>query len=434
MSERALSEGSGNSSGQSAEPLMDLVRRLYPICRSITGDGVRQTLDIISESMPLDVREVESGSAAFDWTVPNEWNIRDAFIADLSGNRIVDFRDSSLHVVSYSVPVDATMSRSELDSHLYSLPDHPDRIPYRTSYYEPHWGFCLTQNQRDSLTDDKYRVVIDSSLEPGSLTYAECVLPGDSEDEILLYTHICHPSLCNDNLSGIAVMVALAKALDSRRRRFSYRLVFAPGTIGSIVWLSRNRENLGRIRCGLVLGLLGDDAAFTYKQTRDTAHEINAIAEYVLARDSRNRIMPFEPYGYDERQFGSPGIGLAVGRLTRSTNGAYNEYHSSADNVGLLSEARLQESVDTVLEILEIVEENRCYTNQEPFCEPQLGRRGLYRSTGGVELKDRESAMLWLLNQSDGTRSLLDIAGKSNLDFRTLVAVAEELERAKLLA
>ncbi len=419
----------------SAQPMMPLIHQLYPLCRSITGDGVRETLEIVSQRLPLDVHEVPSGTRVFDWQVPDEWTIRDAFIEDTTGKRVIDFNEHNLHVLNYSAPVDAMLSRTELDEHLHSVPEHPDWIPYRTSYYARNWGFCLSQRQRDALQDSDYRVRIDSSLAPGSLTYAECVVPGSSTREVVLYTHICHPSLCNDNLSGIAVTAALGAALRERSTlRYTYRLVFAPGTIGSITWLSRNQAELDRIAHGLVLGLLGDDAPHTYKGTRSGGAEIDRVAAYVLNRRSQsNRIVDFSPYGYDERQFGSPGIDLPVGRLTRSVNGGYPEYHTSADDLDLVSEERLQESLDLAMEIVDCLEQNRYYRNLEPYCEPQLGKRGLYRDTGGDGIADRESAMLWLLNQSDGGASVLDIAERSGLSMRALAQVAEQLVDAGLL-
>lgn len=419
----------------SGSPMMDLVRKLYPMCRSITGSGTRATIAALQEWIPLQVYEVPSGTEVFDWTVPKEWNIRDAFIADVEGNRVVDFRNSNLHVLNYSIPVRARVSRETLQEHLYSLPEQPDLIPYRTSYYSERWGFCVSERQRNLLTDDEYEVCIDSSLTDGSLSYAEAVFPGDSQNEVLFYTHICHPSLCNDNLSGIAVAAGVGRWLAQREeRRYTYRLVFGPGTIGSITWLSRNRARLDSIAHGLVLGLLGDKAPHTYKKTRSGDAKIDQIVEYVLEKSGGPyRIRGFSPYGYDERQFGSPGIALPVGRLTRSENGEYPEYHTSADNLDMVAEDRLQESLRLVCEVINILENDRRYRNLEPYCEPQLGRRGLYRSTGGADIGDRESAMLWLLNRSDGASSLLDIALESNVDFASLVAVAEDLKNARLL-
>ena len=390
---------------------------------------------LVSEWLPLDLYEVPSGTEVFDWQVPNEWNIRDAYIETMDGERIVDFRDHNLHVLNYSSPVDDVVTRAELEDHLHAIPEHPDWIPYRTSYYSENWGFCLTQRQRDGMTEPRYRVKIDSDLKPGNLTYGECYIPGRSEKEVLIYTHVCHPSLCNDNLAGIAVTTALGDQLRQRtNNRFSYRLVFGPGTIGSITWLSRNKANLGKIAHGLVLGLLGNDAPHTYKKSRSGSTEIDEIASYVLGRHSEeNSILDFGPYGYDERQFNSPGINLPMGRLTRSVNSGYPQYHTSADDLSIVNESRLQESLDLVIEILETVEENRHYVNMSPYCEPQLGKRGLYHGTGGTQIADRESAMLWLLNQADGDNSLLDIAVRSGVDFASLTQVAAELLAADLL-
>ncbi|WP_405234364.1 DUF4910 domain-containing protein [Lentisalinibacter salinarum] len=416
--------------------LLPLVEALYPICRSITGDGVRRTFDILGDWLPLKVTEVPSGTKVFDWIVPDEWNIREAWIEDTEGRRIVDFRDSNLHVLNYSVPVDMVVDRTTLDGHLFSIPEHPDWIPYRTSYYAEQWGFCVPHRLRESLADGYYRVHVDADRSPGSLTYAECFIPGELDSEILLYTHTCHPSLCNDNLSGIAVAAAVgARLISAGRRRYSVRIVFGPGTIGSIVWLSQHREQLARIAHGFVVGLLGDDAPFAWKRSRAGSAEVDRVADYVLNRRSTdNRIVDFSPYGYDERQFGSPGINLPVGRLTRSANGEYPEYHSSADNLDIVTEDRLAESVEVVTEILQTLDRNRYLSNTEPYCEPQLGRRGLYRNTGGTGIPDRESAMLWLLNQCDGHNSLLDIAVRSGIDFDALAATAVELCDSGLLA
>ena len=418
------------------QPLMPLVKALYPICRSITGDGVRQTFDIIREWLPLEVSEVPSGTRAFDWIVPDEWNIREAWIEDLEGRRIVDFQNSNLHVLNYSIPIDAKVDRATLDEHLYSIPEHPEWIPYRTTYYAEQWGFCVPHRLRESLTDSHYRVRIDADRSPGSLTYAECVVQGELESEILIYTHTCHPSLCNDNLSGIAVAAAVgASLLSGDRPRHTVRLVFGPGAIGSIVWLSRNRERLGRIAQGMVIGLLGDDAPFTWKSSRCGTAEVDKVAKYILARHSAdNGLLEFSPYGYDERQFGSPGIDLPIGRLTRSVNDGFPEYHSSADNLNIVSEEKLAESVEVVMEIIQTLDRNQYLVNQEPFCEPQLGRRGLYRNTGGSGIPERESAMLWLLNQCDGSHSLLDVAERSGVAFNSIVATAAELIDAGLLA
>jgi aminopeptidase-like protein len=413
-----------------------LVRELYPLCRSITGDGVRQTLQILARYAPLQVEEVPSGTPVLDWSVPLEWNIVDAWIKDANGKRVVDLGASNLHVVSYSVPVRACLTLHELRPRLHTLPDRPDWIPYRTSYYREEWGFCLTQRQLDALPDGEYEVCIDSSLAPGHLTYGEVVVPGDSDDEILLSTHVCHPSLCDDNLSAIAVSIFLARHLASAgRRRYALRFLFAPGTIGSITWLAQKREHAPRIRHGLTLVCLGDDRGFTYKRTLDGRAEIDRAVEHVL-RDSgaEHYVIDFFPYGYDERQFNSPGFRLPVGSLMRGRHGQFPEYHTSADNPEFVSAAQMAEAFETILRVLEVLEGNRTYRNLTPFGEPQLGRRGLYRALGGDSLPNLELAMLWVLNLSDGRHSLLDVAERSSLGFPAIRRAADLLLAHDLLA
>jgi len=414
--------------------MYELIRRLFPLCRSITGDGVRETLRIIGEQIPLDVHEVASGTKVFDWIVPREWNIRDAYIKDAQGNRVVDFRANNLHVVSYSSPVQKTMRLVDLQPHLHSLPDQPDLIPYKTSYYDEAWGFCLSHRQRQGLSDAAYDVVIDSTLSDGSRTYGECLLPGAADDEVLIYTHTCHPSLANDNLAGIAVCVFLARLLASAKRRYSYRFVFAPGTIGSLVWLSRNQHRLSRIRHGLVAVLLGDSGSMRYKQSRRGDAEIDRAMLHALKHSGvPYQLEAFSPYGYDERQFGSPGFDLPVGRLSRSPNGGYPEYHTSADNLAFVRPESLAGSLSVCADVMEILENNGRFLNTSPFGEPQLGRRGLYRTTGGGPAPEREMALLWTLNLSDGAHTLLDIAERAGVDFRLIRRTTEELTGAGLL-
>jgi aminopeptidase-like protein len=418
----------------SGRQMLEVVGRLFPICRSITGEGVRQTLRAVGELIPLTIHEVPTGTKAFDWVVPKEWTIRDAYIKDAGGSRIVDFRASNLHVVNYSVPVRATMPLSDLQAHLHSLPERPEAIPYRTTYYNDDWGFCLAHRQREALDDGEYEVCIDSTLADGRLTYGECVLPGETDGDVLVYTHTCHPSLANDNLTGIVVCAFLAQQLaQAAARRYTYRFVFGPGTIGSLVWLSRNQERLAHIRHGLVAVLLGDSAALRYKQSRRGDAEIDRAARHVLARSAGSAIDPFVPDGYDERQFCSPGINLPVGRLSRAGHGGYAEYHTSADNVALIRPESLNDALTACAAIFEILEANGRYVNTSPFGEPQLGRRGLYRRTGGDPQPDRELAMLWLLNLSDGSHSLLDIAERSGIEFRNIRRVADELIGSGLL-
>jgi aminopeptidase-like protein len=415
--------------------MYELIRELYPICRSIMGRGVRDTLAIVKQHVPLTVHEVASGTPVLDWTVPREWNIRDAYIVGPDGSRVVDFRDSNLHVVGYSQPVRAKMSLAELRPHLFTLPDAPDRIPYRTSYYRESWGFCLTQRRLDSLREGTYEVVIDATLADGHLTYGELAVPGETEEEILFSCHTCHPSLCNDNLSGIAVQTFLAKKLLERPGRYTYRFLYLPATIGSITWLHRNRDRVSRIRHGLVVTCVGDPGPFTYKKSRRGAAEIDRVVPHVLrAAGVDHECVDFTPYGYDERQYCSPGFDLPVGSLTRSSHGRYAEYHTSADDLSFVRPESLHESLLRYLEVVSVLEGNRRYVNRSPYGEPQLGRRGLYRSAGGplTDASD-EMAMLWVLSFSDG-RSLLDIAERSGLSFERLRRAADALLDAGLLA
>ena len=426
---------STGSEGRPGHEMHAFIERLYPICRSITGDGVRRTLSAISERLPLDVVEVPTGTPAFDWEVPREWNIRDAWIADDTGRRVVDFRQSNLHVVGYSVPVNRKMSLEELRPHLHTLPDRPDVTPFRTSYFDESWGFCLPDSRLRELPDGEYEVVIDSSLSEGHLTYGEVVLDGESEEEFLVSTHVCHPSLGNDNLSGIAVATWLAGALSQlRRRRFTYRFLFVPGLIGPIVWLSRNEERVGRIRHGLVLACIGDPGHPTYKRTRRGNAEIDRAVAHVL-RDSGQeyRVREFTPFGYDERQYNSPGFDLPVGLLMRSPHGEYPEYHTSADDLSVVRPESLADSLAKLLSIVDVLEHDRRYVNLSPKGEPQLGRRGLYRTIGGGGFRDLEPALLWVLNLSDGKSSLLDVAERSGLPFGAVREAALALSDVGLL-
>jgi len=411
-----------------------LMERLYPICRSITGDGVRRTLAAVAEHIPLELTEVPSGTPVFDWEVPNEWNVREAWVEDPQGRRIADLRRHTLHLMSYSTPVRATMPLAQLRPHLHSLPDHPDWIPYRTSYYKEDWGFCIPHRTLQALPDGDYRVLVDSTLAPGHLTYGECVVRGASDEEFLVFTHVCHPSLCNDNLSGIALATLLARALAKSQPRFTYRFVFAPGTIGSITWLAHNEHEVQRTRHGLVMGLLGDRGELTYKRSRRGNADIDRIAAFVLPQLApRARLVDFSPYGYDERQLCSPGFNLPVGRLTRTANNEYPEYHSSADDFSIIDRASLAQSLLACASIMRVADRNARYVNLNPKCEPRLGKRGLYRPTGGGHPGEFEHALLWVLNQSDGSTSLLDVAERSGLSFGAVATAADALQGASLL-
>jgi aminopeptidase-like protein len=410
-----------------------LIRDLFPICRSITGQGFRDSLRRLAQVVPLSLSNVPTGTPVFDWTVPKEWNIRDAWIADSSGRRVVDFRSSNLHVVSYSVPVRARMSLVELKPRLHTLPDQPDAIPYRTSYYAEDWGFCLSHRALEALSDDEYEVCIDSTLAPGNLTYGECILAGATTDEILISVHSCHPSLANDNLSGMAVGAVLARYLAKQPRRHTFRFLFIPGTIGSIAWLAGHEAEAGRIRHGLVLSCLGDRGQSTYKRSRRETALVDRAAAHVLRLAGDHAVLDFVPYGYDERQYCSPGFDLPVGCLTRTPNGRYPQYHTSDDNLDFITAESLDDSLAKVLAIVEILEHDRIYMNLNPKCEPQLGRRGLYPNTGGSSPKDFEMCLLWVLNMSDGRHSLLDISERATMPFTTVRQAADALRDASLL-
>ncbi|NEZ55272.1 DUF4910 domain-containing protein [Adonisia turfae] len=416
--------------------MYSLISDLYPICRSITGNGVRKSLNIIQQHIPLEIHEVPTGTPVFDWTVPKEWNIKDAYIKDKTGKKIVDFQSSNLHVLNYSIPIHQTMSLSQLKEHLFSMPDQPDWIPYRTSYYQETWGFCLSDRVLQSLPESDYEVYIDSSLESGSLTYGELLLPGQTSDEILLCCHSCHPSLCNDNLSGIALVTFLAKHLSQQQSlRYSYRFLFIPGTIGSITWLSRNEDRVSFIKHGLTVSNVGDSGPLAYKKSRHGNADIDRAVIHILQNLSQDhKVSDFSPYGYDERQFCSPGFNLPIGSLTRSQFGTYPEYHTSADNLDFVQTSALVNSFETYVNVLDVLENNYVYLNTNPKCEPQLGKRGLYSTMGGKQTtSDDRMAMLWTLNLSDGEHTLLDIAERSQLSFSTIKNAAFTLANHSLL-
>lgn len=415
--------------------MYELAERLAPICRSITGNGVRKTLNIVGERIPLKITEVPSGTQVLDWTVPDEWNIRDAYLLNGKGEKVIDFKRCPLHVLGYSVPMAGRFTLEELRPHLFTDPAHPDWIPFRYSYYTKNWGLCLSHNDYKRFEDGEYEVVIDSSLEKGSLTYGECLVPGDTDEEVLISVHTCHPWMCNDNLSGIAVATALAERLSLRRNRLSYRFIFIPTTIGSITWLSRNQHRLDKVKHGLVLTCVGDKGQFHYKRTRRGNSAIDDAMIYTLRQMGEpHTLLDFIPFGFDERQYSSPGFNLPVGCLMRTPNGKYPEYHSSADNLELINADKLAGSLALCERAFEVLEGNVRYMNTSPHGEPQLGKRGIYRTIGGSIPEESLVTMLWVLNYSDGHNSLLDIAERSSIGFREVKQAADLLYEHDLLA
>ncbi len=412
-----------------------LTSELYPICRSITGEGFRQTQNILKQYIPLEIHAVPSGTEVFDWTVPKEWNIKDAYIKNSKGEKVVDFKNSNLHVVSYSVPVKTKMPLSQLKEHLFTLPEHPEWIPYRTSYYKESWGFCLSHNDFLNLKEDTYEVVIDSTLENGYLNYGEYYVKGQSCDEVLISSHACHPSLCNDNLSGVVLSTFMAKCISRITPRYSYRFLFIPGGIGSIVWLCLNEHKVSNIKHGLVVACVGDMGSFTYKRSRRGNEEIDqAVVNVLRTSGSAYKIIDFSPYGYDERNYCSTGFNLPVGSLTRSTHSQFPQYHSSADNFDVVRHQYLAESFEKYLSVIYALENNRKYLNLKPKGEVQLGKRGLYEMMGGLQKRPaNELSLLWVLNMSDGKHSLLDISDRSGLDFHSIKNAANVLFEHKLL-
>lgn len=420
--------------------MFDLMSELYPICRSITGNGVRKTLDIIKSHIDIQIKEIPSGTQVFDWSIPKEWNINDAYVIDPNGEKIIDFKKSNLHVVSYSIPINKKISFEELKAHLHTNPDQPNVIPYVTSYYKEDWGFCISHNQLNDLKNGEYQVCIDSSLENGYLTYGECFIPGQQSDEVIVSCYVCHPSLCNDNLSGVVLTTFLAKLLAEQKPRYSYRFLFIPETIGAIAWLSINEKNLIKIKHGLVATCLGDSGKFTYKKSRQGNAEIDQIVSHVLKHsESDYDVLDFYPIGSDERQFCSPAFNLSVGSLMRTPYHRFPEYHTSGDNLEFVKKENLDESLNKYRDIIFIIENNKNYVSLNPKCEPQLGKRGLYTFSGikRTEKKQdadlQQEALLWVLNLSDGMNSLLDIANRSNLDFKLIKNAADRLRTCNLI-
>lgn len=432
-----MSDNKDEEAGQFKEiHLNSLFLRLFPICRSLTGDGVRQTLGILREYLPdLQIHEVPSGTSAFDWSVPDEWNIRDAFVADQNGNRVIDFKENNLHVVGYSEPVDEEMSLAELRLHLHTLPEQPDAIPYVTSYYKRSWGFCLSQNQLEKMTDTSYRVVIDSTLVPGSLTYADLLIPGQSKEEILFSTYVCHPSMANNELSGPVVTTALAQwLLKKKERRYSYRIAYVPETIGSIIYLSKHLEALKRyLLAGFVVTCAGDERSYSFLSSRLGSSYADRIAECVLRFHAPDFIKySFLDRGSDERQYCAPGVDLPVVSIMRSKYGMYPEYHTSLDDLSLVTENGLNGSIAVLKKCVELIEENKKYEVQ-CFCEPQLGKRGLYPTTSKKGSGDAVRDMMNLIAYCDGNHDLIDISNRINLPPEQIYPLVRLLYKEGLL-
>ncbi|MCR5276679.1 MAG: DUF4910 domain-containing protein [Bacteroidales bacterium] len=410
--------------------MYDLAARLFPICRSITGNGFRKSLAMIREEIPgMHAFEIPSGTQVFDWTVPKEWNIRGGGIYRLSGEKVIDFKDSNLHILGYSLPIDRIVSREELLEHVYTQPDQPDWIPYVTSYYKERWGFCMSERQKANLCDDRYHVFIDSSLENGSLTYGELIVPGETMDEILFSTYLCHPSMANNELSGPVVMTALARFVQALpRRRYTYRFVIVPETIGSITYLSRNLTALQQhVRAGFVLSCVGDERAYSYIETKYADTLADRVLSNVLHfQDPGFKRYSFLSRGSDERQYGAAGVDLPVCGFCRSKYHVYPEYHTSADDMSLISPAGLQGAFDVLVQVVHALENNRRYCMSTP-CEPQLGKRGLYPTTSQKNTYDAVTAMMDFIAYADGKNDLIAISDRIGVPVSELIPIAGKL-------
>ena len=416
------------------EAMHALAAELFPICRSLTGSGVRETLRIIGRHIPVTVHEVPSGTKVLDWTIPKEWNIRDAYVLNERGERVIDFKKSNLHVVAYSTPVNKTVSLSELQEHLFSLEDQPDATPYITSFYEDFWGFCLPHRQRLQLEEGQYRVVVESELSNGSLTYGELLVPGASPREIFVSTYICHPSMANNELSGPVVATFLAKWIAAAPRRYSYRIIFIPETIGSITYLSRHLDTLkARVMAGFNLTCIGDDRAFSFLPSRNGATLADRVALKVLTRSHPDFIRyTFLDRGSDERQYCSPGVDLPVVSIMRSKYREFPEYHTSLDDLTLVTPSGLAGGYAAVRDCLDYLERNRVY-RATCLGEPQLGPRGLYPKFGTKESHDQVKDTLDVLAFADGTRDATDLSEATGVPRSRLDPLLDRLVAEGLL-
>jgi aminopeptidase-like protein len=413
--------------------------RLFPLNRSLTGNGNRKTIEILSEIIDLKIKEVPSNTVCYDWIVPPEWNVKEAWIKDSLGNIVVDFADNNLHLLGYSEPFSGKIHYEILKEHIYTLPEQPDLIPYLTSYYKRRWGFCMSHKDFEKLNqNDEYEVYIDSSLdENGSMTIAEAIIKGNTDEEVLFSTYICHPSLANNELSGPLVSAFVYEKLKQiKNLKYTYRFVFVPETIGSIYYLSQNGEYFKKhLKAGFIITCVGDSGIFTYKKSRTGNALPDRVVELLLQQTEQNyTIVDFFPSGSDERQYCSPGFNLPVGSLVRTMYGKYPEYHTSGDNKEFISFEAMEKTVNKYLEIIEIIEKNDRYVNTMPFCEPQLGKRGLYPTLGSQkEMQNVVMAMMWILNLADGKSDLIDMSNRSKIPLKELIPVVDMLIKNGLL-
>ncbi len=417
--------------------------RLWPLHRSITGEGLRKSLRILKEIIPLNLSEVASGTQVFDWKVPMEWNIEDAYLLGPSGEKVIDFQQNNLHVVNYSEPVNCELSLDDLNPFLHSISDQPTAIPYVTSYYKSRWGFCLSENQRRSLVPGRYKAVIDSTLHAGSLTYGDCVVPSTENEsrEILISTYLCHPSMGNNELTGPLLSAFLYRKLAAQKvRRFNYRFVIAPETIGALAYLSKHGEHLKKYcHAGFIVTCCGTDDDLTYKRSRRGDATVDRCTEHVLKYftphiQTNYSVVDFFPEGSDERQYCSPGFNLPVGSLMRAMYGTYPEYHTSLDDKDFISLPALVNTIEVYMKTVQAIEANHTYLNTKPYGEPQLGSRGLYPTLANVRERDKQLKLtMYILNFSDGEHDLCAIAEKAGAPIWELYPIAEKLRERDLL-